>query len=444
MMKFAKLQSSVQNLLFASLLALLWSTPVQAEKELTSAEVYKILKQVQLLQRKQTPRPAQLKDVLVPLDALRTGEESGANLLFNEGSLGIIGSKTTFRFKLDMRQGEVAPTTTPNNIPREVAPTTRNNDIPQGEVAPVRGPNNIPPEVAPNTGNSDIRPEALRTRERGNIAPTTGNNDIRPEALRTRERSNIAPTTGNNDIRQREQLAPTTNRNSNRSTLEITEGIAIAMIPSEAVTSRIETPQGTADISSRTLKLQQPQDRYRSKGSAVVVIVDVSNKNVRYLNLTPEPITVTNTQRTQIVTLRGGQIVVINDGVIGEVQNFDLKKFYQTTKLAAVLDPEREDLVAKEPKAVQKTLRILRQEASLAIKAQERWVNGLCSLNSLASASTLSTNCITTGDDPIDNFEDVRELFPHPEDDPGRDPGDDPGRDPGRDPNEAEAPTGRF
>lgn len=334
-MKFAKLQSSVQNLLFASLLALLWSTPVQAEKELTSAEVYKILKQVQLLQRKQTPRPAKLKDVLVPLDALRTGEESGANLLFNEGSLGIIGSKTTFRFKLDMRQGEV-----------------------------------------------------------GDIA---------------REES-------------------TTNRN--RSTLEITEGVAVIMVSPRVETTKVETPQGTVDTVAPLISKQpeqlppeqlSPDVTKDSRGSAFAVIVNASNKNVRYLNLTSHPITVTNRQGTKTVTLKGGQTVAINDGVIGEVENFDLKKFYKTTKLAAVLDPEREDLVAKEPKAVQKTLRILRQEASLAIKAQERWVNGLCSLNSRASASTLSTNCITTGDDPIDNFEDIREVItpdPHP---PGSD-----------------------
>ena len=334
-MKFAKLQSSVQNLLFASLLALLWSTPVQAEKELTSAEVYKILKQVQLLQRKQTPRPAQLKDVLVPLDALRTGEESGANLLFNEGSLGIIGSKTTFRFKLDMRQGEVA----------------------DGEI-------------------------------------------------------------------------------STETILEVRQGVAVVIVSPRSETTNVDTPQGTVDFAPQrskqptsdftsqrskqpTSQLEQlPPDVTKDfRGSVVAIIADDSNKNAIFLNLTPHRVVINNPQGTQSVTLQGGQTVAVNNGVIGEVQNFDLKKFYQTTKLAAVLDPEREDLVAKEPKAVQKTLRILRQEASLAIKAQERWVNGLCSLNSRASASTLSTNCITTGDDPIDNFEDVREVItpdPHP------------------------------
>ena len=189
----------------------------------------------------------------------------------------------------------------------------------------------------------------------------------------------------------------------------------IAMtLAGEGMITQIKTTQGTASMVAGLKPDKLPESLNVANLNNTALIAVDRGKSSGFFNLTPDPVTVTNTQGTRSVTLGGGQTVAINDGVIGEVQNFDLKKFYKTTKLAAVLAPKREDLVAKEPKEVQKTLSVLRKKASLAIKAQERWVNGLCSLNSRASASTLSTNCITTGDDPTDNFERVRELPPDP------------------------------
>ncbi|MEM7555515.1 MAG: hypothetical protein AAF378_15735 [Cyanobacteria bacterium P01_A01_bin.84] len=318
--RIKSVKSSVNKLLLATLLALLWNAPVQAQRDLlTRAEVYKILNQVQLLLRNKPARRAKLRDVLVPLDALTTKARSRAELLFNEGSLARIGPNGNFRFK----------------------PGTRRLQLPG------RG--------------------------------------LRSETI-----------------------------------LEMKKGVAVVMVPPGGSTTKVETTQGTADIFSSQISgkptpepNQLPSDITENfKGSALAIITDDSKKTTRFLNLTRHPVAINNPQGTQTVILRGGQTVTVNDGTIGEVQNFDLKKFYQTTKLATGLGPGQEDLITKEPEPVQKTLRLLRKETLLTIETQALWVNGLCSLNSRGGASTLSTNCITTGNDPIDKFEGVREVLP--------------------------------
>ncbi|MEM7580186.1 MAG: hypothetical protein AAF316_10100 [Cyanobacteria bacterium P01_A01_bin.80] len=319
------------SLFFTSLFALVWSTPVQAQRDLlTRAQVYRVLNQVQLLLRNKPVRRARLRDVLVPLDALRTRGSSRAELLFNEGSLARIGSYATFRFKSGLRRFQL----------------------------PGRG--------------------------------------LRSETI-----------------------------------LEMRKGVAVVMVPSSGSTTKVETDGATLNIlafKSDGEPLPEgdnlPSDIAENfRGSAVAIIADDTNKNSRFLNLTRHPVVVNNTQGTQTVILRGGQTVAVRNGVIGEVETFDLKKFYQTSKLAAGLGPGQEELIVKEAEPVQKTLRALRKEALLTIENQGLWVEGLCSLNSRTSASTLSTNCITTDGDPLDKFEDIREVIPP------RDTGDDGGND---------------
>lgn len=329
-MKLQQFRSSGHKLLFASLLALLWSAPVQAQAELTRAQVSKIRNQVQLLLRNRPPRRANVNDVLVPLDALTTKARSLAELFFNEGSLARIGSNSAFRFK----------------------PGIRRFQLPGG--------------------------------------------GLRTETI-----------------------------------LEIRRGIAVVMVPPEGSATKVETTQGTADIFAPQISKQPtpapnqlPSDLTESfSGSVLAVVADDSNKSVQFLNLTNRPIAINNPQKTQTVILQVGQTVTVNDGVIGEVQNFNLKKFYQTTKLAVGLGPGQENLIAKESELVQKTLRVLRKEALLAIKNQELQLEGLCSVNSRGSASTLSTNCITTDNDPINKFENIRDtLAPRDIDDPTSEP----------------------
>jgi hypothetical protein len=84
-----------------------------AQDTLTSAEVYRLEESVQLLPQGGSSRAANLGDVLVPLDALRTGAGSLAELLFNEGSIARVDEGTTFRFRQGLRRFEL-----PNRVAR--------------------------------------------------------------------------------------------------------------------------------------------------------------------------------------------------------------------------------------------------------------------------------------------------------------------------------------
>lgn len=75
---------------------------------LTRAEVYRLQRNVQLLLRNQSPRPARLADILRPLDALRTAQAAIAELLFNEGSIARVDQNTTFRFESGMRRFQLS------------------------------------------------------------------------------------------------------------------------------------------------------------------------------------------------------------------------------------------------------------------------------------------------------------------------------------------------
>jgi hypothetical protein len=83
----------------------------QADEVLTSASIYRLQNQVQLRPRNQSARAAQLNDVLVPLDAVQTGANSIAELLFNEGSIARVDANTVFRFQQGLRRFQL-----PNRI----------------------------------------------------------------------------------------------------------------------------------------------------------------------------------------------------------------------------------------------------------------------------------------------------------------------------------------
>lgn len=97
------------SLFLGSCLGLIWMPGAVAQSAaLTRAEVYRFQNTVELLLRNQSPRQARLRDVLAPRDALRTGGQSRAELLFNEGSLARIGSSTTFRFVPGLRRYQIS------------------------------------------------------------------------------------------------------------------------------------------------------------------------------------------------------------------------------------------------------------------------------------------------------------------------------------------------
>ncbi|MFE1747414.1 hypothetical protein [Coleofasciculus sp. H7-2] len=93
------------SLIISSLLGLSGMAPGLAQQdELTRAEVYKLLNNVQLFLRNKPARPAKKADILAPRDALRTAARARAELLFNEGSLARIDQSTTFLFKPGLRR----------------------------------------------------------------------------------------------------------------------------------------------------------------------------------------------------------------------------------------------------------------------------------------------------------------------------------------------------
>ncbi|WP_066376949.1 MULTISPECIES: hypothetical protein [unclassified Anabaena] len=98
--------SSHQTLILSILLTLSWVTPTlaQTNKPLTRAELYKIIKIVELLLHNQTQRPAQPNDVIVPKDAVRTGTSSEAQLFFNDKSLIRVDERSVFRFEPGLRR----------------------------------------------------------------------------------------------------------------------------------------------------------------------------------------------------------------------------------------------------------------------------------------------------------------------------------------------------
>ena len=90
------------------LLASLGNNSVLAQSLLKRAEVYKLRNQVELSrQNRPVWNPAKLGDRMIPQDALRTGANSRAELLFNEGTLVRTGAGTIFRFSPGKRNFEL-------------------------------------------------------------------------------------------------------------------------------------------------------------------------------------------------------------------------------------------------------------------------------------------------------------------------------------------------
>jgi FecR protein len=98
----------IKRLATGLILAGTWVSPVFADSAVTSAQVYKVSNQVDLDRQNQGSwSPASVGDALVPRDAVRTGTESRAELLFNEGTLVRTGEGTTFRFPPGRRSFEL-------------------------------------------------------------------------------------------------------------------------------------------------------------------------------------------------------------------------------------------------------------------------------------------------------------------------------------------------
>ena len=199
---------------------------------------------------------------------------------------------------------------------------------------------------------------------------------------------------------------------------QLQNGTALILSPPGSTGTRVETPQSRIAVIAAAPPVPGSAPDIFSpaqRSNGLIALHDSTLNKTQVFALTNGGITVSDLAGKNIVTLQGGQTVSVINGVVGPVQTFDLKTFYQTGQLAAGLGPEQEPLVAAEPLALQRTFNLVRPATLEAVEAQARWVEGLCTLNSRAGASTLATNCITTdANDPLRSFQDHREVVTPP------------------------------
>ncbi len=124
-----------------------------AQAVLTHADLNQIQNQVSLdRQNRGSWQPANRGDRMVPQDALQTGANSRAELVFNEGSLVRTGAGTTFRFPAGRRVMEVVNGTTLIVIP----PRTRSNTKSEEDKAAVDLSQINTPEAVITTGSNAL------------------------------------------------------------------------------------------------------------------------------------------------------------------------------------------------------------------------------------------------------------------------------------------------
>ena len=99
----------LQQLATSLVITGLCSSSVLAQSVLDRAEIYKIRNQVEINRRNQSVwNRAKLGEVIIPQDTVRTGANSRADLLFNEGTLVRTGANTILRFPPNQRNFELA------------------------------------------------------------------------------------------------------------------------------------------------------------------------------------------------------------------------------------------------------------------------------------------------------------------------------------------------
>lgn len=97
-----------QTIILSICLTYLFSSSTATSKVVKKAEIYKIRNQVDISYKDQPDWvKAKLGDQIIPRDSVRTGANSRADILFNEGTLVRTGAGTTFRFPPGKRRFEL-------------------------------------------------------------------------------------------------------------------------------------------------------------------------------------------------------------------------------------------------------------------------------------------------------------------------------------------------
>ncbi len=83
-----------------------------------------------------------------------------------------------------------------------------------------------------------------------------------------------------------------------------------------------------------------------------------------------QPVTVSNQQGDGTISLKAGQRIAVAEGKVEPPQEMNLNHFYQVCKLAADLTPGQESLDPSVPPQVQKTISVVRSQATAAMMTQ--------------------------------------------------------------------------
>lgn len=317
--------------LTGSLFSLVWMLPAIAQPQvfstaaaasmiaqqnevLTRAEIYRLQNQVELLPFNQSPRRAELSDILVPQDAVRTATASIAELLFNEGSIARVDANTTFRFREGTRRFEL-----PNRVAQRGWTLA---------LKPLY-------QLVQATGSEILQREMIFVLENGTALLMSPPNSVGTQVETPQSTVRI--------------IAP-----------KPVAGFEASVAPQTA------TPQTATETTSSGLLL--PPDR----SSAVMVVHSQQQNSTRVFALTDGDIRVFDQSGRNSVPLIGGQTVAVANGQLGPVEEFDLEAFYRTVLLAEGLGPGQEVFVTQQPSSVQITLNAVRIETLAALRRQAR------------------------------------------------------------------------
>ena len=120
--------------------------------------------------------------------------------------------------------------------------------------------------------------------------------------------------------------------------------------------------------------IETPTAQINVPGTALFVQHEPNDNRTRVGVLTNHPtggVQVANSQGEDTVELNGGEIVTVTDGVVGSVQTFDLRVFYETSQLTSGLGPGCQDQSPAGPSAAQATLNAVCPETLAALRQQQ-------------------------------------------------------------------------
>ncbi|AFZ24109.1 hypothetical protein Cylst_1853 [Cylindrospermum stagnale PCC 7417] len=146
----------------------------------------------------------------------------------------------------------------------------------------------------------------------------------------------------------------------------------LAVLPAANTNNLSQNNGGAVQPTATKLALSQPANQ----ASAVMVSHNSARNITQVYALTDGDIKISDLKDKKIVALKGGQTVAVKNGVVGNVQEFDLKGFYKIITLTGGIGPGQENLVAQEAVPVQETLKAVRIETLAALRNQTKRIEG--------------------------------------------------------------------